>query len=254
MDALSRHDWTTDEILALLEAPLLDLVHRAPLAALSGREARERGQGPDERIGRIQTLEGWQQTVEGSRLRRLGSGPARQPQAVPEPARQGEDLEAPALAEFIELEAHRFFQRAEIELDFRAAEQIVRPVPAARDQFERNLVLEDEGVRRQSEARLFLGQGVEAAHTFGREGAEEPVAEGIDDEGVAVAPPRRGQELGRVAKQANPRADAGQATDSRRHRLDGRQKMGGFRSRHEANVAPGPSPCSRVGSTSWFAP
>ena len=144
---------------------------------------------------------------------------------MPEAPREGETLEAACVAELVELQRDGALELAEIALDVLRAEEIVRAVAASRDQLERRLVLEDEVEGGETEARLILGQRVERADAFRREHAEEPEAEGVDDEGVAVAGAHRLEERGRIAQQRGAGVEPRQrAAAPRRHRIDGGQR------------------------------
>ena len=150
-----------------------------------------------------------------SRLRRLRARPAGETQAVPEPSREVEDLESPAIAELVELQAHRVFECVEVELDFRSGEEIVGPVPPVRDQFEGHLVLEHEGVGGKPEARFFFGQCIELADAFGRKREEKPVAQDIGEKRVSESPAFSLQEPGRISEQRRAGAQPGESARGR---------------------------------------
>src|SRR5262249_42867772 len=152
-----------------------------------------------ERIGAVDPVVEGNQAVQVARARGLGPGPGGEAEAVAEPPHPREDLERPFGAELVELEAHRLLEVPEIALDVLIAEEMMRRVAAPDEELGRDLVL-DELEGREAEARLALGELVEAAHAFRREDAEEPPPERVDEERVAEPATVLAEELRRIAQ------------------------------------------------------
>src|SRR6185503_10402827 len=108
--------------------------------------------------------------------------PGDEAEPVSEPARPDERLERARRAERRELLLDRVLEVLEIALDLLVAEQVVRAMAPSDRELERDLVLEHERERGESEARLLLGQRVEPPDPLRREHEEQPVAEHVGDE------------------------------------------------------------------------
>jgi len=80
-----------------------------------------------------------------------------------------------------ELQLDGLLQIAEVPLDELGAEEVMGAVAPPRQQLRRELE-PDQAVRSQAEAGVALGEVVEATNPGGGEHAEQPKAEGVDDE------------------------------------------------------------------------
>src|SRR5262245_41709462 len=118
-----------------------------------------------------------------------------------EPARPGERLERSGGPERFELVRDRALEVLEIALHLLVAEQIVRAVATPDRELERDLVLEHERERGESEARLVLGKRVQPPDPLRREHEEQPVPEYVGDERFAERRARSPQIPGRVPQQ-----------------------------------------------------
>src|SRR5688500_16664429 len=156
-----------------------------------------------------------------ARRRRFHSRPAAEPEPMSEPTRPRERLERPGRSERLELVRDRALEVLEIALHLLVAEQIVRAVAPPDRELERDLVLEHERERRESEARLVLGKRVEPPDALGREHEEQPIAEYVGDERVAERRARAAQVLRGSPQQGRRRAHPRPAPGrDRRHRFD----------------------------------
>jgi hypothetical protein len=203
---------------------LLHLRQRAAISRPSRRERHEDARRMHEGLFGVELLEELDQARKMGWRRGLAAGPAAKADPVHELLHVGEDLELALVAERRQQLLDRGCDLRPVALQLIAPEQMVEHRHVAPEQL-RGQLEADQGAGCLGEARVLLGQRIQAAQALGREDEEEPEAEGLEQEAVADASPRAAQELRRTREEREARPDPGQAPgDARRRGRDQRRR------------------------------